>query len=123
MIAPLVHWDHREDAHIVKYTWDQTAKSRVGTVNISVSSQDWKHIEGHNIDGRVLFPATGYLKLVWDHVAYLAHCDLEDFAIEFEDVRFLRATNITKGQTIRFRVAVEEVSGFFEVMDFYIISV
>ncbi|EAT46623.1 AAEL002228-PA [Aedes aegypti] len=117
MIAPLVHWDHREDAHIVKYTWDQTAKSRVGIVNISVSSQDWKHIEGHNIDGRVLFPATGYLKLVWDHVAYLAHCDLEDFAIEFEDVRFLRATNITKGQTIRFRVAVEEVSGFFEVIE------
>ncbi|KXJ69783.1 hypothetical protein RP20_CCG025833 [Aedes albopictus] len=117
MISPLIHWDHREDAHVVKYTWDQTAKSRAAIINVSVSGQDWKHIEGHNIDGRVLFPATGYLKLVWDHVAYLSHCDLEDFAIEFEDVRFLRATTITKGQTIQFRLSVEEASGFFEVIE------
>ncbi|XP_062548539.1 fatty acid synthase-like [Armigeres subalbatus] len=117
MIAPLIRWDHREDAHVVKYTWDQTRKSRITTINIPSSSQAWKYIEGHNIDGRILFPATGYLKIIWDHVAYLSHCDSDDFAIEFEDLRFLRATSIANGQTIRFMISVEEASGYFEIIE------
>lgn len=116
MISPLIRWDHREDASVVKYSWEQTNKCKVTTINISLNNQDLKYIEGHNIDGRVLFPATGYLKLVWEHVAYLAHSDFEDFAVEFEDVRFLRATTMTKGQTIQFTVSIQDVTGFFEVL-------
>ncbi|XP_065083523.1 fatty acid synthase-like [Ochlerotatus camptorhynchus] len=117
MISPLIRWDHREDAFVVKYNWEQTNKSRAYTINISLNNQDFKYIEGHNIDGRVLFPATGYLKLVWEHVAYLEHNDLEDFAVEFEDIRFLRATTMTKGQTIQFTVSIQTVTGFFEIVE------
>ncbi|XP_058453845.1 fatty acid synthase-like [Malaya genurostris] len=117
MIAPLIRWDHREDSYVVRYGWDLTVKTNMMHFKISLTSEDNKYVLGHCIDGRVLFPATGYLQLVWNLLAYLAHCELFHFAIEFEDVQFLRATTITKGQTVNLIVMYQSASGFFEILE------
>lgn len=115
MLSPLIRWDHREDAYVVKYSWDETTKSNLLRFKINMSNQDYKHIVGHCIDGRILFPATGYLYLVWDLLSYLGHRDVNDYPIEFEDIRFLRATTLTKDQTVELSVMIQESSGWFEV--------
>ncbi|XP_055642546.1 fatty acid synthase-like [Toxorhynchites rutilus septentrionalis] len=117
MISPLIRWDHLESAHVVKYSWDETDKSGILSFKINLSDQNYKFVAGHCIDGRILFPATGYLQLVWELLSYLAHRELSDYALEFEEVRFLRATTITAGQSVRLLVVIQDVSGFFEILE------
>lgn len=116
MISPLIRWDHRESAYVVKYDWDESYKSAIMSFKINLSDQNYKFVAGHCIDGRILFPATGYLQLVWELMSYLSHRELSDYAVEFEDVRFLRATTITAGQSVNLLVVIQDVSGFFEVL-------
>ncbi|KAL9707515.1 hypothetical protein quinque_011033 [Culex quinquefasciatus] len=117
MIAPLIRWDHRESAFVCKYTWDETEKSGILNYKINLNDRDYKYIVGHCIDGRVLFPATGYLYLVWDLLCYLSHREMMDYSIEFEDVKFLRATTIAKGQSVTLLVMIQDVSGYFEILE------
>lgn len=51
--------------------------------------------------GRILFPATGYLELVWKKFASTNGKQFENFPVEFENVRFERATIMPKeGQLV-----------------------
>lgn len=117
MISPLIRWDHRENAYVVKYSWEESTKYNMIRFKISLDSQEFKHIVGHCIDGRILFPATGYLQLVWELLAYIRNRDLIDYPVEFEHVRFLRATSLMKGQNVELLVTIQEISGHFEVTD------
>lgn len=50
----------------------------------------------HCIDGRVLFPATGYLCLVWRTLARTLGQDMEQLPVVFEDVTLHQATILPK---------------------------
>ncbi|XP_053695707.1 fatty acid synthase-like [Sabethes cyaneus] len=117
MISSLVRWDHRETAFVVHYKGDETINSNTLAFKISLTDRDYQYIVGHCIDGRVLFPATGYLQLVWDLVCSLVRRELLHTPVEFEDVQFLRATTLTKDQTVYLDVMLQRVSGFFEVLE------
>ncbi|XP_062548544.1 fatty acid synthase-like [Armigeres subalbatus] len=117
MISPLIRWDHRENAFVVKYSWHQQRRSNLIWYKISLTSPEFKHIVGHCIDGRVLFPAAGYLQLVWELMAFMENIDFPDYPVEFEDVRFLRATTITKGRNVELLVSIQEESGRFEILE------
>ena len=47
---------------------------------------------GHVIDGRVLFPAAGYLELAWRTLARLNGTVTDKLPVVFEDVNIHRAT-------------------------------
>lgn len=65
--------------------------------------------------GRNLFPATGYLFLVWETIAQLKNHLPFDVAVVFEHVKFRRAVTITKGETVDFEIAIRAHDGYFEV--------
>lgn len=66
MIAPHIKWDHSED-HFVPSSLNMLSdKSAERVVIVSLNDPQYEFVEGHCIDGRVLFPATGYLFLAWD---------------------------------------------------------
>lgn len=51
---------------------------------------------GHCIDGRVLYPATGYLVLAWRTLARNMGVVMETTPVTFEDVTIHRATILPK---------------------------
>ncbi len=53
---------------------------------------EYAHVVGHKIDGRVLFPATGYLFLAWKALAKSCGVAMNELPIEFQDVHLHRAT-------------------------------
>lgn len=65
--------------------------------------------------GRVLYPATGYLALVWETMGMVKGQPYTEIPIVFENVKFHRATNIPKDGRIYLVVMVQKVSGNFEV--------
>ena len=47
---------------------------------------------GHKIDGRVLYPATGYMVLAWRALGKLTGRVWTDMRVAFQDVSIHRAT-------------------------------
>lgn len=67
--------------------------------------------------GRVLFPATAYLQLVWETLAMMKGPIFFDMNVEFEDIRFLRATAMSKNQAIELNIMVHTGTGQFEITE------
>ena len=99
MIAPLVQWDHDQTWNVP--TLEQFTVGSGGTsactfkVEMSADSAD-QYLVGHCIDGRVLYPATGYLVLAWKALARMEGRVFEEMPVAFDDVHIHRATILPK---------------------------
>lgn len=86
-------------------------------VDIDLSKDTDEYLAGHTIDGRVLFPATGYLTLVWKTFAKLRNEDFEQMPVILEDINFHRATIMPKEGSVKFLINIFEGSGAFELCE------
>ncbi|XP_055698842.1 fatty acid synthase [Phlebotomus papatasi] len=117
MISPLIKWDHSEDWYVTKFEALKILKSGERRCKVQLTMDDYEYISGHTIDGRILFPATGYLHLVWETYGMMKGDLFFDMEIEFTDVRFLRATNMTKDTEIEFLIMIQPGTGRFEITE------
>lgn len=95
MISSLVRWDH-------SITWDIPSLEQFGSGSASSASTSFKidlsgdsedsYLVGHAIDGRILFPATGYLVLAWKTFAKLNNQLYSELPVLFDDIHIHRAT-------------------------------
>ncbi|GBP45810.1 Fatty acid synthase [Eumeta japonica] len=67
--------------------------------------------------GRNLYPATGYLVMVWETLGMMMGELYTEFSVVFENVRFQRATNIPKEGNIKFIIMIQKGSGYFEIVE------
>ena len=67
----------------------------------------------HNIDGRVLMPATSYVCTAWEAAAVAAGTDMRSFPVEFRDVQIHQAVVVTGGQKITLGVQITPDHHFF----------
>ncbi|KAI3379107.1 hypothetical protein SNEBB_007999 [Seison nebaliae] len=105
-IASLVGWEHMREWKVPHYTdfltgisndEDNSFNKKLSfNYNINLEEDKWKFVSGHRIDGRILFPATGYLCLVWDAVSrYNGYESTDKCPIQFDEISILRATVLT----------------------------
>lgn len=70
------------------------------------------------ISGRVIVPGTTYLQLVWETLSMMSFGAVStNVNVEFENVRFLRATTIVPGQKVELNIMVHYGSGQFEITE------
>ncbi|XP_044017897.1 fatty acid synthase-like isoform X2 [Aphidius gifuensis] len=117
MISPLIRWDHIDDWFVTKFQVQNTISSGERIVEISLQSDDFEYMAGHVIDGRILLPATGYLALIWETVGMIKGKLYTEISVVFEDVKFLRATNLPKEGVVVLTLSVQKGSGRFEVSE------
>lgn len=108
MISPLIKWEHSDDWYVTSYQSQQKIASGERNVTVALTDSDYEQLAGHIIDGRNLFPATGYLDLVWETIGMMRGELYTEVSVVFEDVRFLRATNIPSEGSIEFTVMVQK---------------
>lgn len=72
---------------------------------------------GHTIDGRVLFPATGYMTLAWRSFAKAKNLTAEKTPVILENVVFHRATIMPKDGSVKFGINFFDGSGRFEICE------
>ncbi|XP_004639517.1 fatty acid synthase [Octodon degus] len=118
LISPHIKWDHSQ-------TWDVPAaedfpngssSSSATIYNIDTSPESPDHyLVDHCIDGRVLFPATGYLFLVWKTLARSLSLAVEQTPVVFEGVTLHQATILPKTGTVPLEVRLLEAAHTFEV--------
>ncbi|CAK6981202.1 fatty acid synthase [Scomber scombrus] len=120
LISPLVQWDHAQ-------TWDvpkvEDFSGSVGSnsatiynIDINPESTDY-YLIGHCIDGRVLYPATGYLVLAWRTLVRSLGVVMETTPVTFEDVTIHRATILPKTGSVQLGVHLMPATNKFEVSE------
>ncbi|EZA60541.1 hypothetical protein DMN91_010029 [Ooceraea biroi] len=116
MIGPLVKWDHSQKWNVASFK-KTSGQSGECIVQVDLSKETDAYIAGHQIDGRILFPATGYMLLVWKTLAKLRGTDFELLPVVFENLRFQRATIMPKEGAIKFSINIFEGTGEFEISE------
>nr|CAI5861058.1 unnamed protein product [Callosobruchus analis] len=119
MISPYVRWNHNREWFVPEYNLEAQIQAQDGqrSVRIQLSDQQWSFIDGHVIDGRNLFPATGYLFLVWETLSVIKEVPMSVMTVLFEDCRFHRATSMPAKGHVTMYVTVQTGSGQFEVVE------
>ncbi|CAG4931996.1 unnamed protein product [Colias eurytheme] len=117
MISHLVEWEHSEDWYVTSYKVQEKMKSGERTVRMSIADEDSEYMVGHVVDGRNLYPATGYLVLAWETLGMMMGELFTEVSVVFENVRFQRATNIPKEGNLEFVIMIQKGSGNFEIVE------
>ncbi|KAL3200533.1 hypothetical protein MRX96_013180 [Rhipicephalus microplus] len=118
-IGHLVSWDHSQQWNVVSWS-DFPTMSQVSEEVIEVdleSNEGDAFIAGHQLDGRVLFPATGYMVLAWKSLTKRCGKPFDQVPVVFEDITLHRATIIPKSGSVKFLVNIMRASGEFEVCE------
>ncbi|XP_017784912.1 PREDICTED: fatty acid synthase-like [Nicrophorus vespilloides] len=113
MISHLIKWDHRKSWHVSRMRTMEKPSHMF--VKINLKDEYWRFINGHIIDGRNLFPATGYLHLVWTTFAAMLTKIYTQVKVVFSDVKFLRATPVRDQEEIEFCIMISKSTGYFEI--------
>ena len=116
MISSLIQWDHSVQWEVADFS-GRSVGSGETVVEVDLSKEDYAHLAGHTIDGRILFPATGYLAIAWKTFAKLRNAEYESLPVIMENVQFMRATIMPKEGPVRFLVNIFEGTGDFEICE------
>lgn len=121
MISPLLQWDHAQTWDIPKAEHFLSGSGGSGSAavyNIDVSPESADHyLIGHSIDGRVLYPATGYLVLAWRTLVRSLGVVMETTPVTFEDVTIHRATILSNASAVQLEVRLMPATSRFEVSE------
>ncbi|KAH8377960.1 hypothetical protein KR093_008108 [Drosophila rubida] len=117
MLSSLIGWDHSQ-----KWSYPKFKGGRMGTqqcIELDLSKEENKFLAGHTIDGRILFPATGYLTLAWMMLAQQQDRDYQRTPVVFEDVVFHRATilGLSAAAAVKLTINFFQGKGDFEICE------
>lgn len=124
-LSSIFRWDHRQSLFVPRYPIQFSKSSAKCEFPFDVVEDRDKYLLGHCVEGRVLFPATGYLYLIWRVFSFTKRKiydavfhDLEQelVPIEFHQVRLMRA--VILGQRVaQIYIHYEEATGRFEIKE------
>ncbi|XP_055680186.1 fatty acid synthase-like [Lutzomyia longipalpis] len=115
MINSRIKWDHSHKWAVPKFGMINTSGETV--VDFNLSNEKDAFLAGHNIDGRVLFPATGYIMLAWRQFAKSRGNTFERLPVVLENLIFHRATILPGDGTVKLGVNFFDGSGKFEICE------
>ncbi|KAG5684248.1 hypothetical protein PVAND_013485 [Polypedilum vanderplanki] len=115
MISPNIKWNHTENHFVPHFDSYNTFERR--NIIINISDRKFEFIQGHLIDGRCLFPATGWIFLIWETFSMMIGMNFEKVKVVFEDIQFLRATALNKNQDVLITISIHRGTGRFEVIE------
>ncbi|XP_072311635.1 fatty acid synthase [Eucyclogobius newberryi] len=121
LLSPLVQWDHAQTWDVPKaadFSFGSGASNSAIIYNIDINPESPDHyMLGHCIDGRVLFPATGYLVLAWRTLVKSLGMVLDTTPVTFEDVAIHRATILPRSGSVQLQVLLMPATHAFEVSE------
>jgi fatty acid synthase len=111
-ISSLIKWDHKDSYFVRKYP-EYHFRETAADMNLSISTslRDDAYLKDHCIDGKVLFPATGYLMLAWRRLASAHGKHWNDCPIVFEDVQFRRPIFLSDSEKTKITVKLHRPTG------------
>ncbi|CAG7734024.1 unnamed protein product [Allacma fusca] len=105
-----------ESYDVVHHTMEISRQKGI-KFTFNLSNKEDSFLEGHTVDGKNLFPATGYVWLVWKCFAQQNRCRFENFPVVLENMRFERMTLLNTSKDTELVVNIFTGSGKFEITE------
>ena len=123
-LGSLIRWDHQDDWLVPLYPeyFNENSKSEI-KIEIDLRKEENLFYFDHNTDGRVIFPTTGYLYVVWDEFARQVSTPREQLGVVFENVDILRAVFVTKNTCLEFKLNISRLNGEFQLYESDVLTV
>ncbi|CRK93737.1 CLUMA_CG007265, isoform A [Clunio marinus] len=115
MLNSKIGWDHSQKWLLFNVKNEKSSAETI--VDINLTKDEDAYLAGHTIDGRVLFPATGYMTLAWKTFAKMRGTTFDRLPIIMENVVFHRATILPKEGSVKFGLNFFDGSGKFEICE------
>lgn len=114
-ISSLLEWDHHRTWWYHKHP--EVSSNMINVTRFKFDLQDPAdaYLADHCIDGRVLFPASGYLVIAWTMLTRAVTS--ANFAIEWKNVKIHRATIFSALTEIEFRTEFNIRTGSFTILE------
>ncbi|GIZ02334.1 fatty acid synthase [Caerostris extrusa] len=112
MISDLIRWNHTQSFTVPKYVPTTSEYSKEFKFD-----KDDAYLLDHKIDGRSLFPATGYICLAWEALAAKLQKNFKEMPVAIEDFKIHRAIVIVPSVLIKIFVNILDSSGRFEIIE------
>ncbi|KAI1303654.1 Fatty acid synthase [Halotydeus destructor] len=118
-LSSFLKWNHSKTYSLKPYLVQDNFVQKNKNIRYHCDSKGVEDafIYDHRIDGRILYPATGYLMLAWISFTKFLNCSVWDYAVEFRDIKFHRATVLKKGQETSLNVRYNEATEEFVVIE------
>ncbi|GBN02031.1 Fatty acid synthase [Araneus ventricosus] len=116
MISPLIRWDHSDSWCVAKWEKNTNRYQMITEVNVGSDESPDKYLLDHCLDGRCLYPASGYLVLVWEALAEIKGKGVMSLPVTFEEVKIHRASVLSKAASTKFQVDITN-AGEFEISE------
>jgi len=117
-ISSLMKWDHDRTYEVKKFPeFHNYATASDFVMKFSLLESDWHFLKDHAVDGRVIFPATGYLLMAWRRLAAMKGQPWMKTPVHFENVRFFRPTLLSETTEVKFTIRVLEGTGDFTISE------
>ncbi|KAJ8025187.1 Fatty acid synthase [Holothuria leucospilota] len=120
-LSPGIKWDHSTKWEVP--SWEDFIKGSESDRSVTIHEIDITEagsdpfLKDHNIDGRVLYPATGYVVLAWRSVAYMMTTVPEKLAIDFSEINIHRATILPETGRVKLTVRILTSLKLFEISE------
>lgn len=115
MLNSRIGWDHSQKWKLCNFGSDSSSGETV--VDVNLTKDDDAYLAGHTIDGRVLFPATGYITLAWKTFAKTRGTTFDRLPVVMDNVVFHRATILPKDGSVKFGLNFFDGTGKFEICE------
>ena len=117
-LSSLIKWNHTKTFSIKPFLVnDAFQKNKNVKFYFNRREPDDAFFYDHKIDERILYPATGYLMVVWMAHAKFANTTIWEHPIEFSNVSFSRATVMDKGSETCLSTKINDANGDFFVSE------
>lgn len=124
-LSSIFEWSHEHKFFVPRYPIQFSKSSAKSEMPVDIVQDRDKYLTGHCIEGRILYPATGYLFLIWRVFSFTKRkifdacfqdVEKELVPIEFHNVRLLRAI-ILGNRVAQVYTHYEEATGRFEIKE------
>lgn len=141
MIAPLIKWNHSE-SHFVPY-FNPFEAFATRHLSINLYMPKYSYLSHHIIDGKfernenllylfllnfvisypllfigqIIFPATGYMVIIWETFDMMHGRDYHNFSVCFENVKFVRTLILSKSKETNLTVNIQRGKGNLILFD------
>lgn len=112
-IGSLIKWDHTMDWFVPLYP-DHYNPADIPEHRFifDLSRSEHKFYCGHRVDGRILFPTTGYVVMVWRLIAVINNKNVLEMSITFENLKIHHATVMDKDEKTTLFVRIGKNNDF-----------
>ncbi|XP_054154671.1 fatty acid synthase-like isoform X2 [Oppia nitens] len=117
-ISSLIRWDHSKSYLVKRYPdYHNQSTSADFVQRFSLGNPDYQFLKDHSFDGKCVFPASGYLLIVWRRLAAQYGRQWYQLPVQFDNVQFKRLTPLAEDSEVKLTVRLLQPTGEFVLLD------